>query len=185
MLLVALAGCSNNVVMDHISRAEDFEKTEITYKPVGATFSSQQLRIIPVDPMFTPSPEDQERALGRLASRFGKHEITSTLFKEVQFIDPGQNFETITCRQCGRPIEIEDWQVLMSTAQELNFTDLSIVTPCCNKPSNLNNLEYQSASGFARYVLTVMDPSEDAGKDLLPLLEGTFRTKLKLVHAKV
>ena len=67
-------------VMTNISRSEDAEKTELTYRPIEAVYSGHQLRIIPSDPFYVPSPEIQDACLGLLIARFRKNEITSTLY---------------------------------------------------------------------------------------------------------
>ncbi len=129
--------------MSNISRTHDAEKTELRYRPIEAVYSGHQLRIIPSDPFYEPSPEIQDACLGLLIERFRKNEITSTLNKEIRFIDPGQNFEAVVCDRCGQEMDMEAWQSRMGVAYETRFTDLSIVTPCCNQPSSLNDLRYQ------------------------------------------
>ncbi len=187
LLLVSVLGigCSNKTTMENISRNEDAEKAELTYKPVGGIYSGHQLRIISIDPAFQPSPESQEQVLSRLIAHYDKSEISSTLYKDVQFVDPGQNFETVTCNNCKQEIDMQAWQEMMSTAHEKHFADLSIVTHCCGKPSTLNELVYQSPAGFARYILTVIDPSKEIEAEVLSDLEQTLGTKLKLIYANV
>lgn len=97
--------------MTNISRTHDAEKTvlTLTYRPIEAVYSGHQLRIIPSDPFYEPSPEIQDACLGLLIERFRKNEITSTLNKEVSFLDPGQNFEAVICDRCGQEMDMEAW----------------------------------------------------------------------------
>jgi hypothetical protein len=172
-------------VMTNISRNQDAEKTEFTYRPPEAVYSGHQLRIVPFDPFYEPSPEIQEEGLAYLSARFKKNEITSTLYKEVSFIDPGQNFEAVVCDRCGQEMEMEAWQEMMGVAYETRFTDLSFVTPCCDKPSSLNDLKYRGPAGFARYVLTVIDAPAEVDAEVLSELERVLGTKVKTIHVNV
>jgi len=171
--------------MTNISRTHDAERTELSYRPIEAVYSGHQLRIIPSDPLYEPSPEIQDACLRLLIERFRKNEITSTLYKEIRFIDPGQNFEAVVCDRCGQEIEMEAWQEMMGVAYETRFTDLSIVTPCCNKLSALNDLKYRGPAGFARYVLTVIDPPAEVDAEVLSELERVLGTKVKTIHLNV
>jgi hypothetical protein len=120
-----------------------------------------------------------------LIARLRKNEITSTLYKGVSFIDPGQNFEEVVCDRCGQEVDMEAWQEVMGVAYEIRFTDLSIVTPCCNKPSSLNDLKYQGPAGFARYVLTVIDPPAEVDAEVLSELERVLGTKVRTINLNV
>ena len=80
---------------------------------------------------------------------------------------------------------MEAWQARMGLAYETRFTDLSIVTPCCNKPSSLNDLKYQGPAGFARYVLAVIDPPAEVDAEVLSELERVLGTKVKTIHLNV
>lgn len=171
--------------MTNISRSEDAEKAELTYRPSEAVYSGHQLRIIPSDPFYGPSLEIQDACLRLLIARFRKNEITSTLYKEIRFIDPGQNFEVVVCDRCGQEMDMEAWQEMMGVAYETRFTDLSIVTPCCNKPSLLNDLKYHGPAGFARYVLTVIDPPAEVDAEVLSELERVLGTKVKTINLNV
>lgn len=171
--------------MTNISRSQDAEKAELIYKPKEAIYSGHQLRIIPSDPLYEPSPGIQKEGLGYLSAHFKKNEITSTLYKEVRFVDPGQNFEAVVCDGCGQEMAIEAWQEMMDVAYGTRFTDLSIVKPCCNKPSSLNDLQYQGPAGFARYVLTVIDPPAEVDAEVFGELERALGTKLKTIYLNV
>lgn len=171
--------------MTNISRSQDTEKSELTYKPAGAIYSGHQLRIISSDPLYAPSSEMQEECLDLLIAHFKKNEISSTLYREVSFIDPGQNFEAVVCDRCAQEMDMEAWQEMMGLAYGKRFLDLSIITPCCNKPSSLNDLKYQGPAGFARYVLTVIDPPAEVAAQVLSELERTLGTKVKTIHSNV
>ncbi len=171
--------------MTNISRTHDAEKTVLTYRPIEAVYSGHQLRIIPSDTFYEPSPEIQDACLGLLIERFRKNDIASTLYKEISFIDPGQNFEAVVCDRCGQEMDMEAWQARMGVAYETRFTDLSIVTPCCNQPSSLNDLKYQGPAGFARYVLSVIDPPAEVDAEVLSELERVLGTKVKTIHLNV
>ncbi|MDR1690134.1 MAG: hypothetical protein LBS21_16250 [Clostridiales bacterium] len=69
----------------------------------------------------------------------------------VLFADAGQNLENITCPYCKSNLD-EWWGNAMDSAysEDKGFINLSIRTPCCNKTSSLNNLNYYFPQGFYR-----------------------------------
>jgi hypothetical protein len=64
------------------------------------------------------------------------------------------------------------WQEMMDEASATDFRDLTIKTTCCHTLTDLNALKYQADCGFAKSVITVIDP-DTTGIDskLLPELK--------------
>ena len=105
--------------------------------------SENVLRIVPTDPLCVPSPPAQDQARNLFASLLPQAEIHVIVTEEVSFIDPGGNFERIQCPTCSAVVPIEWWSQEMDRASAAShFRDLSIVLPCCQTHSSLNNLCY-------------------------------------------
>ena len=49
----------------------------------------------------------------------------------------------------------------MDKSYETKFSDLSFQTPCCDKPSNLNSLDYKAPSGFSKYSIVIINPDRE------------------------
>jgi len=90
------------------------------------------LRLIPVDPKFTPSADVQQRNQRLFQSFFSATiEVTAYITADVRFVDHGQNFERVRCPFCHSALETKWWQSAMDTAQPSGFEHLAVVTPCC------------------------------------------------------
>jgi len=105
--LLFLTSCDQSTTMAQITRYEDDEKVELSFKPPGAIYGSNHLTIIPADPFFEPTAVVQQQCIEYLASQYPKNEMTSSLYKQVRFVDPGESFETVKCDKCGQVIEME------------------------------------------------------------------------------
>lgn len=121
--------------------------------------SAHYLRVIPADPRWVPEAEAAESArllLARLAPR--AREVTAEAGEKVEFVDPGGNFDRVLCPACGSDLE-PWWQGAMDAAydREAGFGLLDVVTPCCGCDTNLNDLNYTWACGFARFMLEAKD----------------------------
>lgn len=170
LAMTLLFGCSNPSTKD-MTETESEGSFEITFKPDNSVSSGRQLKIISVSPNFSPTKDQQRKAMSFINSVFPDNEIKSQLDDEVSFIDPGGTFETVNCNLCGQPIEMDDWQTAMDKSYETKFSDLSFQTPCCDKPSNLNSLAYEAPSGFAKYSIVVINPDREK-TDLIKISRG-------------
>jgi hypothetical protein len=149
--------------------------------------SDNLLRLIPTSPVFVPPHASQERAVNILRAFTPRADrVHAEVFPEIQFIDPGENFEGVMCPSCGEDIT-DSWSEWMDTAAQSQFSKLSIELPCCGLPSDLNMLRYDWPAGFARFMLEAMNPSLD---DWLPqanlvVLEETLGCKLRQILAHI
>lgn len=118
------------------------------------------LQLIPVEPTFVPNPAAQQEAKDLLTSLApDSDEITAETTDDVQFIDAGSNFETISCPTCGQELTVEWWQAAMNEAYEAKFQDLHTISPCCGAELSLNDLNYTRPQGFAKFVLQARNPN--------------------------
>ncbi|WP_242206728.1 hypothetical protein [Aestuariivivens insulae] len=161
------------------------EYFEIIYKPKSSIFSGDYLKIIPSDPNFEPTKEQQKIIINHLAKEYPNNEIKSTLSKNVEFIDSGGNFDSVKCNLCGKNIEIEDWQNDMDRAYQNSFSNLTFQTLCCQKETSLNELEYNMPCGFSKYQIEIINPGieniEQIG--LIKNIESIIDKKIKLIWA--
>ena len=117
------------------------------------------LNIIPQHPEYNPDVIAVIHAGEFLLSKFPDADRThSETHDEIQFIDAGSNFENITCPACGKEISMDWWSEAMARAHESQFTNLDVVVPCCNTRTTLNDLHYHSPQGFARLIISVINP---------------------------
>lgn len=145
--------------------------------------SSTSLRIISSNPSYIPTQEQQQQAKDYLTKVYPAHKIESITKDTIEFVDQGQNFDSIICPFCGKEIETEYWQDAMEKADKTHFTDLSMTTPCCKKHTTLNDLRYITDAGFAKYVLSVNDPEAEMKQSDLSALEKILNTPLKTIYA--
>src|SRR5579859_491314 len=120
--------------------------------------SDKYLRVIPTDPTYLPDPAAQTLGYALFSSFVTKADnIRAIVLDEVQFVDPGENFVSVTCPVCGADLSAW-WQEAMDTAYQNQFADLTITTPCCASTGSLNDLIYEGTAGFARYILEAKNP---------------------------
>jgi|SRR5450432_832387 hypothetical protein len=143
------------------------------------------LSIIPTDPWYVPDATAQ--AMGQaLFSSFvvNADEVNIIIPDEIRFVDPLENFVSVACPVCGTDIS-GWWQEAMISANENQFADLTITTPCCNSEGSLNDLVYDWPAGFASYILEARNPATDVGEGELKLLASVLKCELRKVWSKV
>jgi hypothetical protein len=145
--------------------------------PMSDTF----LKLIPTNPEFIPAKTKQEQAKVLLSRLFKNRSIVLESTPEIQFVDQGANFEDVFCNYCGKEIKGEIWQDAMNEAYKNKFHNLSFITPCCHKKTNLNDLQYHRAAGFAKFQIVIMNPDSDMKDTNLTELEKILGTSIRKV----
>jgi hypothetical protein len=147
--------------------------------------SDNLLKLIPTQPEYVPDRDAQfaaQELLGRIVENGRK--VLAYTTEQVEFVDAGANFEGLSCPVCGQSISGEWWSAAISKANESAFTNLNVVTPCCETSTSLNDLNYNWAQGFARFVLQVRNPGvASLDKSVLSELETILGCKLRVVWA--
>lgn len=116
-------------------------------------------RLVPTDPAWVSSASAARQAITALSLLAPEAEdVETVLYDEVTFIDPGGNLERVGCPACHEELEIRWWTDRMDEASRSRFVSLSVETPCCNAATNLNDLTYCWAAGFAHAELSVLNP---------------------------
>jgi hypothetical protein len=148
--------------------------------------SDNFLKLIPVDPWFTPSRSAAEEAedLARvLMKKFDR--VERQVFEETQFFDCGSFFERVECPGCGGQLTQDFWGELMrfdwSTAAK-GFL-LRVQKLCnCGFCGTLNDLNYFQEQAFGRFCIAVMNPGEwNFRTEDLQRIEKTLCTRLRQI----
>lgn len=147
-----IISCSNNDSMNiEIKR----NGKSIIFTPKKVSYSGHYLKLIPMNPNYTPSESLQKDLIILLAKKYPENEIESHLSKRIEFIDPGVNFEKVFCNICEKEIDMDIWSDFMSEWYKKENASMKFTTPCCNTISNLNDLNYDSPSGYSKFVLVI------------------------------
>jgi hypothetical protein len=141
------------------------------------------LHLIPNKPNLVPEKLNQDRAKKYLDSFFKNANVEFVETDDIEFVNPMANFENVYCNLCGRDIKIESWQYAIEQAYKSKLKDISFVTPCCQKTTNLNDLNYQWPAGFAKFTISISKPPEDINEDQLKELENILGTKIRKIWA--
>ena len=146
--------------------------------------SDDWLFVIPSDPEYVPPPATQQMAFALFSSFVGKADDLSILATEtVEFINPGEYFESVTCPACGANLG-EWWQQAAEAAYANEFSDLMVQVPCCGAQGSLNDLIYSWPAGFARFRLQARNPKGDVDDTQLRLLANVLKEDLRIVKAR-
>jgi hypothetical protein len=145
--------------------------------------SSSVLKVISTNPSYFPDKIQLDGTKEFLSNIFGLEKIEYITSDTIEFVDQGENFESVSCNLCGREINIESWQNGMDKAYKKQFTDLIFVTPCCNRQTSLNDLKYKSPAGFAKSVISILDPISGLSEGELKQLEDISGTTLRIIWA--
>ena len=71
----------------------------------------------------------------------------------------------------------------MDSAYEKNFINLSFTSPCCNKRTSLNDLNYIWPAGFAKFVINIFDAQNKIDVNNLKDLQEFLGTPLRIIIA--
>ena len=137
------------------------------------------LKFIPIKPDYIPNISDQGNIENYLEDIFKGNNIKLATTDDVEFIDQGANFESISCNFCEQSIDIQTWHDVMDNLYDNHFKTLDFITPCCNKQNNLNDLKYNWPAGFSKFSISIQNPSitlnEEQRKNLERLLNAEVR----------
>jgi hypothetical protein len=144
---------------------------------------STSLILIPIIPELLPDPETLIATKDILRDFYKTQEIKFVITENVEFVDPGQNFESVACNLCRQAITIEDWHQAMDAAYINKFKDLKFITCCCQKTTSLNDLEYIWPAGFSKFTIMIADAAHDLTDEQMKLIETVMQTKLRKIWA--
>jgi len=150
--------------------------------------SDHFIRIIPVDPRFVPTKRAQKAAIAVIrAAAPMTDEVSSETDDQIVFRDCGENFERVRCPGCGNEIALDTWQEWMSAdySDDDGFRLEALAIPCCNHRATLNELRYEMAQGFSRYVLSAMNIGQELPSSVLAKLEGALGCQLRIIRQMI
>lgn len=142
--------------------------------------SEYLIKIFPNDEKKVPNLEERTELLALLKGIVPTGSINEKVLNEVTFIDQGFNFESITCNICNDDIDLSNWSEWIDEAGNEKYSNLTILTPCCNTHTSLNDLVYKWPAGFASYVVEFSNPDEENVVKIERLITPTH---FKLVRA--
>lgn len=117
--------------------------------------SDSFLRLIPTNHDWQPDADHEQKALEALRLLTPEaDEVLAKRYDSPAFVDPGVNLVQIGCPVCRTEISPNWFGSQLGTS-----TEVSIRTPCCDTPLDLNDLNYDWPAGFARFVLSAMNPN--------------------------
>ena len=99
------------------------------------------------------------------------------------FVDCGSNLEVIRCPHCSSEIDFAWWGGAMNGVSGNGFSDLSVITPCCQKESALNELTYHYHCGFASSEIRIVNPSELFSREHQTKIEELLGCSVAIIHA--
>ena len=144
--------------------------------------SDSILKLIPSSHTYVPKEYSKQRAMASFDVLFPLAD--SIHFKQSdnpEFVDPGANLERINCPNCNSVIDETWWKEAMDEAYKNKFMDLSIVVPCCNSKTSLNELKYEWPAGFAKFSIEILIPIRDISDEELQHIETVLKTKLRKI----
>ncbi|MEO8147741.1 MAG: hypothetical protein ABI723_08905 [Bacteroidia bacterium] len=144
--------------------------------------SSTVLKIIPTVPSYVPSSVQQNSSKAILTEFYKGNQIEFLSLDTIEFVDQGANFESVSCNVCRQDIPIEDWQNQMDKLYQNQFNDLTFQTPCKHQTS-VNDLNYKSPAGFAKFIISISDAQSELPKTSLERLQEILGTPLRIVWA--
>ena len=123
--------------------------------------SDSYIELIPQVPAFVPTQEAVRKAV-RLLEEIAADawSVTADVSQDIKFRDCGENFESVSCPECGTPLLNSWWSERMSDDYNgEGFTLSSVQLPCGHTVASLNELKYDWEQGFSKFALTAMNPN--------------------------
>lgn len=148
--------------------------------------SDTYLCFVPHDPRWHPDGPAAAATMKVARELFPLAENVAVESEEgVTFFDAGANTESVHCPFCGSDLE-EWWGDAMDQAAASRFEDLSVTTPCCQRPTSLNNLRYVWPAAFGVCALTVVNPGVTSlASEQLRAIEQAMGSPLKAIWQRL
>ena len=147
--------------------------------------SDYVVKLIPTDPFMSIPTERLEKAVAFIREHIECDEVEVSDEETPEFIDCGENLESITCPECGSELDLEWWGEAMNEVWESEFDDLTTKMPCCGKSVSLNDLEYNLPCGFACCVIEIWNPEDPLDDEMLDSLQKILGTTIRKIDASI
>jgi hypothetical protein len=154
----------------------------------GITLSEFSFKLIPTVSGYLPEAPARADAFEQFTKMVaGARAVQAEVYDHIEFVSAMSNFETVSCPTCGALLEQIWWVAAVDRAYYNNqFTDLHVTVPCCGGNASLNDLEYRFPQGFARFILTALEPpmsNLDAGQ--VHVLEAILGCTLRRIWVHI
>lgn len=132
--------------------------------------SDNYLKIIPVQKDFIPEKSTHQAAISFLEGLTPDgDEVQIEIYKELTFIDQGQNLEEIICPSCQNSFkqdiyseeEIDCEKIFEKINEQAENGELDsgiIEMSCCGNIVNTTDLIFEWPAGFAKFELSALNP---------------------------
>lgn len=143
------------------------------------------IRYIPTSPFLLPDEEARGKALELISAAYPDKEIEDGYSRLPQFVDSGDLLERVTCPECGKELDSEDWSILMDALfTDYGFETLDVTLPCCGAHSTLDKLLYDAPCGFSCFEVDVIE-GENVPDGLLDKLAEAVGCQFKAITAEM
>src|ERR1043166_3178744 len=146
--------------------------------------SDNWIKVIPDDPYVVPHINRQQRALAHFKKLFpDAYEVRTDVFETIQFFGCGpENLVRIGCPSCDKDIPVTWWLACIEKDDVGGYQLEEYSMPCCREKFTLDDLDYEGAQAFGRFVLEVWNPGIDLRDEDLKELENILGTELRVVY---
>ncbi len=91
---------------------------------------------------------------------------------------------SVYCPFCGT--EIDDWLSReLCRLEESDPSMLTTVTPCCNRQTSLNDLDYDGEQGFGCVAIELWNPGDDLEPAELQQLEAALGVPVRVIWQRI
>ena len=106
--------------------------------------------------------------------------------ERLQFIDCGDNFESISCPSCNAPLETHWWGHQMDHCwdEEVGFDHHAHALPCCGVPLSLDRLTYTPTQAFAHWFVSARTDRKALTEGEIASLESIAGFPLKVIYQR-
>jgi hypothetical protein len=140
--------------------------------------------VLPVDPFATASKECVEATLALLSKlRADAQEFELFQSDTPDFFHCGSNFDAAFCPFCQA--DLTDWWIRAMNTWHEDPRLLSVTTPCCNRVTSLNDLDYDWPQGFACVAFRLTNPSADLEPEELLQIEATLGLPVRIISMHI
>jgi hypothetical protein len=122
--------------------------------------SDTWMTFIPTEREYVPSQDAQARASELLRSFLpDADEVKTEASEQISFFNGYGNWMGVACPECGA--DLENWfgDALSAAYDRSGCRDLSVVAPCCNKQTSIDQLKYGWPAGFSRFSMRARNPN--------------------------
>ena len=125
------------------------------------------LRLIPKVVGYIPEKELSKEIKKIIDDKsFLYEEYSYIQTKDVEFVDCGGDLETIKCNYCDSDLSLW-WEDAMNITALDKFSNLEVVTPCCQNKSSLDELIYDKQVGFSRLIIELKNMSDKISMEII------------------